>query len=191
MSKYETLARIAIAAYESHKDNDEDFKFVTGLIAEGLHRTPPIHTGLISEECANRDKGARKTKEHYFGRLQSAKIIMDQIAQCKSFDRIVAVVKSRSRVHYTTPEENTRLKKYGHLFWREAYEQAGIKLIPYVKANKKYVYIIENVVYNSINEVAEKYQIQPATAYGRVVSKSKNFKEWKRERISTNSQASV
>jgi hypothetical protein len=191
MSKYESLARIAVAAYESHKDNDEDFKFVTGLIAEGLHRTPPIHTGLISEECANRNKGDRKTKEHYFGRLESAKVIMDQIAKNKSFDRIIAVVKSRSRVHYTTPEENTRLKNYGHLFWREAYRRAGINLIPYVKKNKKYVYIIEDVVYNSINDVAKKYSIQPATAYNRVVSKSKNFKEWKREEISTNSETSI
>lgn len=182
MCKYATLARIAIAAYESHKNDPEALKMVTGLIAEGLHRTPAIHTGLISEQAANRPKGAKFTKEHFFGRQTSAEKIMKLIAEGRSFDRIVAVIKSRSRVHYTTPKENTDLKRVGHLFWREAYKELNINLIPYVKRNKKYVYNIEGTVYNSASEVAAKYNMSVAGIDYRC--KSEKFKEWIRERIS-------
>jgi hypothetical protein len=182
MSKYETLARIAIAGYESHKDDPEALKFFTGLVAEGLHRTPAIHTGLISEKAAKRAKGVKFTKEHFFGRQASAEKIIELIAQGKSFNRIVAVIKSRSRVHYTTPKENTYLKKYGNLFWRDAYAALGIKLVPYVKRNKKYVYIIEGTVYNNAKQVAEKYKLSVAGIDYRC--RSPKFEEWIRERIS-------
>lgn len=182
MSKYETLARIAIAGYQSHKDDPEALKYFTGLIAEGLHRTPAIHSGLISEEANNRPQGAKVTKEHFFGRQASAEKIMSLIAAGKSFDRIVAVIKSRSRVHYTTPKENTDLKKVGHLFWRDAYKEIGINLVPYIKRNKKYVYKINGTVYN-LNEAADKFNMSVAGINYRCKSKSQKFKEWTRERI--------
>ena len=182
MCKYTSLAKIAIAGHEAHKDDPETLKFFTGLVAEGLHRTPAIHTGLISEKAANRAKGVKFTKEHFFGRQASAEKIMEQIAKGKSFKRIVAIIKSRSRVHYTTPKENTDLKRVGHLFWREAYKKLNINLIPYVKRNKKYVYKIEGTVYNSAKEVAEKYNLSVAGIDYRC--KSPKFEEWIRERIS-------
>lgn len=182
MDRYQILLDTARTNYESFKDRPEHLQFVTGLIAEGLHRMKPIHTGLISE-AANK-KGVKICKEHYFGRLASAKLIMKKIAERKWSDkRLVQFIKSRSRVHYTTSQENTILRNYDHLYWTKAYAAAGIKLVPFVPRNKKYVYNIDGIVYNSIHDAAQKYNITTANVRYRADSKSKKWTEWKKVKI--------
>jgi len=182
MDRYRMLLDVAKVNYHSFKDKPDELLFVTGLIAEGIHRMKPIHTGLISE-AANK-KGVKICKEHYFGRLASAKLIMKKIAEGKWTDeRLVRLIKSRSRVHYTTSEENQILRNYDHLYWTKAYKAAGIKLVPFVPRNKKYVYIIDGVEYNSIQEAAKKYDITPSVAVYRCNSKSKRWVKWGRVKI--------
>lgn len=182
MDRYKMLLDVARVNYEAFKDHPEHLQFVTGLIAEGLHRQKPIHTGLISE-AANK-KGVKICKEHYFGRLASAKLIMKKIAERKWSDkRLVQFIKSRCRVHYTTSQENMVLRNYDHLHWTKAYKAAGIKLVPFVPRNKKYVYSIDGVVYNSIQDAAQKYNITPELARYRCDSKSKKWTEWKKVNI--------
>lgn len=183
MSKYQSLAKIAFAGYEAHKDDPETMKFFTGLIAEGLYRTPAIHTGLISEKAASRPAGTSITKEHFFGRQASAEKIMEQIATGKSFKPILLLIKSRSRVHYTTNQENTNLKSVNDLFWREAYKKLNINLIQYIPRNKKYMYKVGGITYNSAKEAAAQFKITPEAAAYRFKSKSSKYKEWIRERI--------
>ncbi len=175
--RYETLAKIAMVNYEAFKDDPETLHEVTGLVAEGLHRTTPIHTGLISIECNNRPKGTKVCREHYFGRLASAKLIMRQIAKGKSFNRIVALIKSRSRVHYTTSDENNRLRKHGDMFWREAYKKAGIVLVPFVDRKIKKI-DIGGLVFSSAKEVSYEFDIPIDTVRQRVKSSSKKWADW-------------
>lgn len=184
MCKYTLQARAMIDNYNLYKDEPELLRMMTGLFAEGLHRQRAIHTGLISEAAANRPKGAKVCKEHFFGRTASAKKIFEQIAKGKSVNRITCLIKSRSRVHYTTSAENMTLLKFDQLHWREAYRQASIKLIPYVKRNHKYVYIVNSTVYNNISDVAKEFNLSNAGAAYRFTSKSKKWKGWKRDKIS-------
>lgn len=180
MCKYEILARFAIDNYNLYKKDPESFEFVTGLIAEGLFRVPAIHSGYISKEA---DTTRQKCKEHYWGRKGSAVQIMQQIDKGKSFNRIVALIKSRARVHYTTSQENTYLKAYGNLFWREAYEKVGVKLIPYTDHRQKYHYLIDGVVYKTKDEAAEKYNIDKLMVDYRCRSQSKKWSDWNFEVI--------
>ena len=176
MDRYKILLEVARTNYESFKDRPDELQFVTGLIAEGIHRMKPIHTGLISEAASV--KGVKICKEHYFGRLASAKLIMKKIAEGKwSDERLICLIKSRSRVHYTTSQENQVLRNYDHLYWTKAYEAAGIRLIPYVRRNKKYVYSINGVVYNSIQDAVLKYGITTGVILYRCASKSKKWVE--------------
>lgn len=175
MCKYEILARFAIDNYNLYKKDPKSFEFVTGLVAEGLFRVPAIHSGYISEEA---DNSWHKCKEHYWGRKASAVQIMNQIGKGKSFNRIVSIVKSRARVHYTTSAENTCLKYYGNLFWREAYKKAGVKLIPYTDQRQKYHYSVNGIVYKTKDEASQKYNISKLMVDYRCRSESKKWSDW-------------
>ena len=175
MTKYEILKRFAIDNYHLYKDNPEMLEFVTGLIAEGLYRMPHKHTGLISE--ASNESGQR-CHEHYWGRKGSANKIIEQIRKNRSEDRILALVKSRSRIHYTTSAENTRLIKYSNLFWRKAYELAGIKLIKFVPKNRKYTYLIEGKIYEDKKGIIKDYDISIGQIDYRCRSNSKKWANW-------------
>lgn len=172
----EMLACLAKDIHNLYKDDPEMLEFATGLVAEGIHRLKKVHTGMISENAVI---SGNYCKEHYWGRKASAKLIMDQIAKGKSFKRIVAIIKSRQRVHFTTSYENRKLVKYSHLFWREAYKQAGIKLERYIKRSQKYFYKIDGVVYNSKKDAAKVYKIDLKDVQYRCGSSSPKWKDWK------------
>jgi hypothetical protein len=182
MSRYEILLDLAQDFHNLYKDRPEHFKAATGLIAEGLHRVTPIHTGLISEE-ANRP-GVKICKEHFFGRLNSAKLLMKKIGEGKwSRSRLLAFVKSRSRVHYTTSGENQRLKKQGHLHWRAAYKAANIRLVKFTSRRvEKHVYDIDGVVYNT-KSALEKYAITKNALNYRCGKTSKKWSQWKKVKL--------
>jgi hypothetical protein len=182
MSRYEILLDLAQDFYNLYKDRPEHFKAATGLIAEGLHRVTPIHTGLISEE-ANRP-GVKICKEHFFGRLNSAKLLMKKIGEGKwSRSRLLTFVKSRSRVHYTTSGENHRLKNYAHLHWRAAYKAANIRLVKFTSRRvEKHVYDIDGVVYNT-KSALEKYAITKNALNYRCNKTSKKWSQWKKVKL--------
>ena len=132
IDKYESLVEIAKAmskVIDEYPDSPATYRLATGLVAEGLHRVRAIHSGLISVEANKRE--AKWCKEHYYGRQASGEKIVEQIKKGKSDAFILRLVKSRSRVHYTTPQENISLRNYSHLHWREGYRQAGITLVKF------------------------------------------------------------
>lgn len=138
MDKYESLVELAKAVADvinEFPDSPDTFRLGTGLIAEGLHRVRAIHTGLISFEANKRE--VKICKEHYYGRQASGEKIIEQVNKGKSDEFLLRLVKSRSRVHYTTPKENISLRNFAHLHWREGYRQAGIELVPFYKKNTK------------------------------------------------------
>lgn len=188
MCKVEMLARAMQDNYDLYKNDPEMLEFMRGLFSQGLYVQTPIHTGFISEEAEKlrKDPKYTPTKEHFFGRAQSTHVIIDQLKRGKSKERIKKVIRSRSRVHYTTKKENETLasinKKNPGISWRKLYELAGIKLIPYIHKSNKHVYYVGDVMYNTIQEVADHYGITQATAWNRFTSKAKRskFEDWKR-----------
>lgn len=180
MTKHEILKRFSVDNYNLYKEDPEMLEFITGLIAEGIYRMPHQHTGLISKAC---QETGRKCHEHYWGRKDSAYKIIDQIRKNKSENRILSIIKSRSRVHYTTSEENTRLIKYSNLFWRNAYKLAGIELIKYVPKSRKYNYLIDGKNYDNKKDILNDYNIDINQIDYRCRSKSKKWSTWEFKEI--------
>ena len=163
--------------------------FEYGLISEAIFRGSSISTGLISEKAsmavANGYPYEKLTKEHFFGRAGSATKLIKMIRDGKSFNRCLAFVMSRSRVHRVTKQENIDLRKYQgnpeYKTWHQEYAAAGIELIPYVKKNARvYTYHIDGVEYTDVKTIADKYELSVPGVDYRFRSNSKRFVGWKR-----------
>lgn len=179
ISDYEIVADIALANHALFAGTEHE-KMVIGLLAEALHRIKPANQNKMISTKANELPASKRCKEHYFGRKASADLIFYQIDKGVSKERLIAIIKSRSRVHLTTSQENMLLRNYSHLHWREAYRQADIQLIPYHR--NKYVYIVDGIEYNDMNEVTKKFNISNAAAAARFTSQAKKgkYQGWKR-----------
>lgn len=162
---------------------DEVKKFVSGISAgEGIHRVPFKFSGWISEDALNAKINNSKyipTKEHFYSRRQSANLIWEQIESGKSLSRIIKIILSRSRVHYTTADENQKLRKHSDCFWRESYAKAVSKLVRYETQRKIRKIQIGDIIFNSSKDVAKEFGISTQTVYNRVKSKSKKWSSWK------------
>ena len=177
------VAELCVTAYEKFKDYPEEaLSFIEGICgAEGIFRVPSVQSGWISKKAlAKKEKNSKytPTKEHYFGRKASANVIFEQIAQGKSIARIRDIILSRSRVHFTTSQENEKLKKHSHLPWRQAYAKCGIELVPYEGRKIKKI-SIDGVIYESAKEVSDEFGISLAYVYQRMTGKIKKWSHWK------------
>lgn len=178
-----SLAKMAKVLYENSASIDND-KIITHAIAEALFQAGPIYSGLMSKECKDLP-AAKMTNEHFFPRKRSADLIMDQIKKGKSVKRITNIALSRTRVHRVTPAQNQYLRKFqnaGYSNWQQEYAAANIELIPYERKNA-YTYIVEGQQYNSLQEIAKKYNMTPDGARYRVLSKSNKFTDWNRKKL--------
>ena len=163
-------------------DDPEMVNRLTGLIAESLHRVPKTPSGLISKKAQNLSSNKR-TADHYFGRKVSGELIFKMIMRGCSSERIALLLWSRSRVHYVTSAENTKLKSVvsKHMFKsklqiQREYAAAGIELVPCVsKRKQKVVYLIDGTVYTK-QEACEKFNINYSKLYTRCNSKTKKGK---------------
>lgn len=162
-------------------DDPEMVNRLTGLIAESLHRVPKTPSGFISKNAVNLPYN-KITPDHYYGRKVSGDLIFKMIMRGCSINRIAMIMWSRSRVHYVTSAENTKLigvdsKRMfkSKLQIQREYAAAGIELVPYADRRKKVVYLIDGTVYTK-QEACEKFNIKPATLYHRCNSKSKKGK---------------
>lgn len=130
-----------LSLYEGWKDKDfcpAYAEYLTIPIKEILFCTPAIPTGFVSE-TASQLPYSKITRDHYFSRTRTARRILELmrkgILSKKNLPRFEAFLKSRSRVHYITPEENRRMIRTSQTVrhWKFEYEEAGIKLIKYEK----------------------------------------------------------
>lgn len=161
-------------------------KITQRALANALFNAGREPVEFISEEAQKlKDKKGHRYDpcyEHYRGRTQSAKDITRAFLTGKSQSFIMKLIKSRMRGHYTTKKENQKLKKLDHLPWRQAYAKAGIKLLPWEpKSVRKFDYIIEGKIYESISTIAKKYNLSNSGIEYRC--KSNNFSTWKRKLI--------
>ena len=184
MCNYNSLAILARSLYDTSKDNEHLRERAAGMISDGIFQCKAIHTGLVSEN-ASELKASECTKEHFFSRKASARKIFDLFDRDWGIERVTGFIKSRSRVHYTTKEENMYLRKFqgGEKYktWHQQYEAANIKLVPYEKKTKQYIYKVDKVCYNNLNEVANAFKLSQETVRKRFIRNE--WKDWTRNEI--------
>jgi hypothetical protein len=105
-------------------------------IRHQIHDLKPIYSGYTSHAAIKMYKGrlTKMTKEHYNGRANSAREIVQMIKNKVGYQELLNFIKKSCNVHYTTPEENMKLVPYQNkenYNWEEAYAAAGIKLVKY------------------------------------------------------------
>ena len=162
-----------------HDDVSE--KLIVSMIRGQLFHLPDILTGMVSIEAQDLEWNKR-TKEHFYGRTESARRLIQEIKQnpARSDTALVAFVKSRCRVHQVTSKQNQDLKTYHSLnpnaHWRKAYAACGITLIK-PERKQKYIYFIDGVAYNSLQEIADNHNLSLEGARSRFF-KAKKFPTW-------------
>jgi len=111
------------------------------------------------------------TEEHFITRTSTCRAICDHYLDGSLDDDLLYYLLDHGRkVHYTTEEENVRLRVYqqdkeNYPTWVEQYEAAGIELVedPGMFGNSKYYYEIDGKVYKNVNEAAEGEGVIAAT----------------------------
>jgi len=111
------------------------------------------------------------TEEHFITRTSTCRAICDHYLDRSLDDDLLYYLLDHGRkVHYTTEEENVRLRVYqqdkeNYPTWSDQYEAAGIELVedPGMFGNSKYYYEIDGKVYKNVNEAAEGEGVIAAT----------------------------
>lgn len=180
--RYYSLVRIS-RALALGIQNKVDERTSVNCLMNGIFKLPSIRTGLASQEALKLPSNKR-TKEHFYGRTASAQRLIKELLENpnRSDKAFVAFLKSRSRVHYVTGAENMALRSYMDknptATWREAYRECCSELVRYeVKTRKKYVYMVDDIVYNNLKEVATKFGISVQCARNRFF-KAKKYPNW-------------
>lgn len=179
-SEYSEFVRI-VRALVPMINSPESEKIVVSMIRNEIFRLPNILTGMVSVEAMKLDWNKR-TKEHFFGRTESAKKLIRKLQENpnRSDAAIIAFLKSRCRVHQVTKEQNQALKAYNEknpgVHHRKAYSECNVTLVP-AERKRKYVYIVDDVEYNTLQQVANEYGISLEGARNRFF-KAKKFPNW-------------
>lgn len=103
------------------------------------------------------------TEEHFNTRTSTCRAICEHYLDGSLDDDLLYYLLDHGRkVHYTTEEENVRLRVYqqdkeNYPTWVDQYEAAGIELVedPGMFGNMKYYYEIDGKVYKNIYEAAK------------------------------------
>lgn len=151
--------------------------FDLGEVYTGYASHLAIETGLPKNKL---------TSEHIYPRNRSAIQIINRVLSGIhiSQNRLGAWLKSRCRVHITTNDENRALvplQKSPDYFWRRGYRAIGIKLEKYdFPTKQQFVYNVEGKVYNTLNEVAEEYNMSTEAMRRRFLSPRDKWNQWTR-----------
>lgn len=179
-SEYSELVRI-VRSLVPMIHNEDSEKIIVSMIRNEIFMLPNILTGMVSVEASILPSNKR-TKEHFFSRTESAKrLILELQRNPNRSDRaIINFLKSRSRVHQVTKVQNRALKSYNEknpgVHHTKAYAECNIVLIS-AERKRKYVYIVDDIEYNTLQEVANEYGLSLEGARYRF-KKSKKFPTW-------------
>lgn len=123
---------------DCNSEDSEYIKDLANMLRQYIYECGYRPTGYTSHAALS---AKNTTLEHFHSRLGYAKRIIRLISSQRFYDnedcyrRLYAMIKSASRVHCTTPEENRRLSaiqndpRYSHMSWRKQYRLADINLI--------------------------------------------------------------
>ena len=143
------------------KDTRDEFVFQS--IRHGIHDLRPIYSGYTSIAAIKAHNGrvTKMCKEHFNGRANSSRRIMQMIRDKTTLPTLIDFIKESCKVHYTTSEENMRLVEYQNkenYNWMDAYNFAGIKLVKFEGA--KIWYKIDGIKYfKTKNELQELFGV--------------------------------
>lgn len=185
LSREQEIVEFAIWAKRTILSSDNDYqknKLTYQAIRNGIFSSiKSTLSGYVSEK-ASLLPANKRTKEHFIGRKDTSRFLIDRISSNPNItiSSIVKFLKSRSRVHETTKEENKALSKYHkenpNAHWRKAYRDCGIILKPRERIYSK-VYIVDDKIYNTLDSVACGEKISTSTARKRFRD-NKKFKNW-------------
>lgn len=171
---------------------------ITFSLGNAIFGAPNIFINKSTPSCKNMKKpgpGRDTTWEHIWGRKNSAITIIEQIRRGRGDQFLINLIKSRCRVTITLKSENQALRPYQNdpvlakKHPRQAYKAAGLDWVDWVGDK---VYSVDGIVYNSREDILNEYGItNQQLTYRLGNTSSKKWKDWKIERISANSQASV
>ena len=200
------MARVLVSSIQ----NETDEKIIVSMLMSGIFRLPSKFTRLVSIEAAEL-KYAKRTPEHFYGRTDSAKRLVKELKNnpIRSDKAIIAFIKSRCRVHQVTKEQNNILKAYNiknpNVHWRQAYADCSIILKPIekgiytntngittrIKTSPKYIWTVDGITYNSLKEIASKYNITVEGARFRFFkAKSQEYATWIAKRFDLDTSVS-
>jgi hypothetical protein len=114
---------------------DTDKKIVVGMLTDGIFQREQISTGLASVE-ANRLPAIKQTKEHFYGRRQTAVQLVNMLidAPDTSDEELLYFLIERSKVHHVTKAQNMKLRSFTannpNVAWEEAYRACDVVLEP-------------------------------------------------------------
>lgn len=139
-------------------------------------------SGLVSKKLVNYHaptnqyfRKGKYTEEHFITRTYTCRQVCNAYLEGKLTDDLLcSLLDSGRKVHYTTEDDNVRLRVYqqdleNYPTWEEQYAAAGIELVedPGMFGNSKYYYEIDGMVYKNVNEAAESIGCHPKTIKGR------------------------
>lgn len=187
--RFETAYEMFFDAAQRYKATPEELKELkmkelAKNLRELFNSLPQKHSGFISEEAALKKQANPKfkpTREHFFSRTRSGRKVIEQILLGKSKDRVIVLIKSRCRYHFTLDGENNKLIQYQHLTPVKAYAMAQIKLVKYVKSNQKYKWIVDGTEWTDKVKLAKHYGITGIDVTSRC--KAKKWPTWKQVSI--------
>lgn len=140
---------------------------VARFIGGTIYELPFKFTGMVSSTLIdiNGHRSKIYTREHFYSRQQSGRIIIEQyINGTLDYRHLLMLLDMFRQVHYVTAQENTRLTpfqnkpEYRHLSWEEQYALAKVVLVKdpgVAPAYMTYQYIIYNIKYDNIAQAAE------------------------------------
>lgn len=139
-------------------------------------------SGFVSKELVNYHAPTKQyfrkgkyTEEHFITRTNTCRQVCNAYLEGKlTDDFLYSLLDSGRMVHYTTEEDNVKLRVYqqdleNYPTWEEQYAAAGIELVedPGMFGTGKYYYEIDGKVYKNVNEAAEGEGCHPRTIKGR------------------------
>jgi len=154
---YEGFANYCVSLSNLVNVRDE---FIFQAIRHQIHDLKPIYSGYTSLAAIKMYNGrmTKMTKEHYNGRANSARKIIQMIKDKVQYQELLNFIKKSCNVHYTTAEENMRLVEYQNkenYNWEDAYAAAGIKLVQY--QGVKIWYKIDGVKYYKTKQELQEF----------------------------------
>lgn len=166
------VARILMLSYGDVKTKP------SGLVSKALiHHHEPTNTYY---------RKGKFTEEHFVTRTNTCRqICQAYTAGGLSEELLTYLLEEGCKVHYTTEDENVRLRVYqqdleNYPTWESQYEAAGIELVedPGMLGNVSYYYEIDGVVYRNVNEAAEGVGVHPNTIKARCFKGKDGYKEY-------------
>jgi hypothetical protein len=145
-----------------------------------------IYTGYSSKAAIELHNGriSDMTPEHFNPRQRAAEKIVAAVKAGSSKQELVEMLLNSCKIHYVTCDENRALMPLQSQEYYEAekaYAELGIELVLHSgakKGKKPKQIVINGIIYDSAESVAQQFDITVPTVYSRLSGKIKKWSDW-------------